>query len=569
MQVPYDRMCLKNYAEHFVESLFQTRSNEKGQITVFLSLLFLVLIGFSLYIVKGVENYSASYLAEDAVKSAGEDILANYDKELFVNYHIFFLDPREKSYMQTDGKEFIRQYFSDNAIPQVQCTSIEVIGEKTAVDESGLYLKHEIREWMKYREKEKAEQNIKNLLKSVIQNSEQKQQCAGEIKEAGNEEKVKATERNHNGEGTAEGNQSNQQEGETAGENQHTEGEEVTGGQVSTEVSDPKVEKERATWKDIKENLQLLVKTGALFYAAENPSGLSKQSISQDNLPSGNKGFSSSNKEEMGDKIKDFSFLDIKKIMSLFSEDISIDTGSSLWRKDYYMIPYIEDCFSCYGRDSENAAEKGSEKQKKDREGSKERALLYETEYLISGKSTDLENLKSVTNNILALRFVTNYIFAGKDAELCAEVNTMAAAVTGVMGMPQASKAVQVLIRTAISYGESLLELHTLLNGGKVPLVKNKDNWNLKLKTMVKQLKEKAAVKAGKQNVSYQDFLKVLLLMKGRSEVLCYRMMDIMQENTAYKEAGFLMENCLFSYKWKVGLSTGTIQMNLVKQNSY
>ena len=46
-------------------------------------------------------------------------------------------------------------------------------------------------------------------------------------------------------------------------------------------------------------------------------------------------------------------------------------------------------------------------------------------------------------------------------------------------------------------------------------------------------------------------------------------MMDIMQENIACKEAGFLMENCLFSYKWEGSLSFGTVKMKFEKQVSY
>lgn len=557
MRALYARACLKsptNYEAHLVESILQTRSNESGQITVFLSLLFLVLIGFSLCVVEGVEDYSVSYLAEDAVKSAGDDILANYDKELFKNYHIFFLDPREKNYILTDGKQSVRQYFFGNSIPQIQCTSMEIIEEKTVLDEEGLYLKHEIREWMKYREERKIEENVRKLLKSVVESSEERQQCANGVKEAEHAEKEETAKKSQN-------------EEETEPEEESRQGGEAD----TTEALDPEVQRERATWKEIKESLQLLIKTGALFYAAENPSALSKQSISSDNLPSKTKGFSSSQKTELGDKLKDFSFLDMKKVMRLFSEDISIDTGSSLWTKESYLLSYIEDNFSHYGRADKEKMGKSSEKQQKqnDKENSKVQALLYETEYLIGGKNSDLENLKNVTNSILALRFITNYIYTGKDAEISAEVNTMAAAVTGVMGMPQATKAVQVLIRTAISYGESLLELHTLLSGGKISLTKSKATWNLELKTMVKQLKEKATVKEGKQSVSYTDFLRMLLLMKRDSKRLCYRMMDIMQENTACTEEGFLMENCLFSYKWKVGLSAGKIQMNLIRQNSY
>ena len=67
----------------------------------------------------------------------------------------------------------------------------------------------------------------------------------------------------------------------------------------------------------------------------------------------------------------------------------------------------------------------------------------------------------------------------------------------------------------------------------------------------------------------YKDYLKVLLFMKGNSTILCYRMMDIMQENIACKEAGFLMENCLFSYKWEGSLSFGSVKMKFEKQVSY
>jgi len=198
-----------------------------------------------------------------------------------------------------------------------------------------------------------------------------------------------------------------------------------------------------------------------------------------------------------------------------------------------------------------------------------EQVLAYEKEYLIKGQPSDLDNLKRVANDILLLRFINNYIFTGRDAEIQSQVNLMASALTGVVGIPQTAKAVQMMLRAALSYGESLLELHTLFEGGEISLTKDRGNWNLELKTMVKQLKEKKAVKKGKHNISYKDYLKVLLFMKGNSTILCYRMMDIMQENIACKEAGFLMENCLFSYKWEGSLSFGSVKMKFEKQVSY
>lgn len=311
--------------------------------------------------------------------------------------------------------------------------------------------------------------------------------------------------------------------------------------------------KERSNWKEIKGTLQLLMRTGILFYAAEHPESLSRQSIPETNLPSKRvKGSSFDNEQRLLDKMDELSFSSLKGIKSLLSVDISMDGRGTLWTKDRYIISYIEDCFSFYG---------GSDK--------KDNALLYEVEYLISGKNSDIDNLKRVANYILLLRFINNYIFTGKDTQMKTHINTMASAITGVMGMPQTMKAVQVLIRMAISYGESLLELHTLFSGGEVPLIKDETTWNLTLKTMAEQLRNKQIVKKGKKNISYKDYLKLFLLTKGNSRTVCYRMMDIMQENIASKEPGFLMENCLFSYSWKGSLAAGGVKLNFVKQCSY
>ena len=113
-------------------------ADESDQISVFLSLLFLILLSFSLCIIEGVRNYGSSYLAETVIKSAGENVMANYDKELFNNYHIFFLDPRERAYILSDGRQYIEQSFSDEAFFSVGCRSLDITEEKTAVEENGL-----------------------------------------------------------------------------------------------------------------------------------------------------------------------------------------------------------------------------------------------------------------------------------------------------------------------------------------------------------------------------------------------------------------------------------------------
>lgn len=497
---------------------------EKGQITVFLSLLLIVLIGFSFVVVEGVSSYSASALGEDAVKNAGENILANYDRELFNKYHIFFLDPREKNYILSDGKAGVDQYFSGNSFFNVFCNSLEMTEEVSAVEEDGLYLKHEIREWMKYRQEEKMKDALKQLINNVKKNNADRKEYQNEVEEDT---------------GNIEQSEENKAEEDKAEE----------------ETVSQEAQKGRTTWKEIKEALQLLTKTGILFYVSDHPEQLSRKSIPEGNLPSRAK-----KREQEEHKVEEFLFSEsgLKGIKSMLSVDFSINTDSILWTKENYIVPYIEECFLDY-----------SEEGREEKNDVQEQVLAYEKEYLIKGQPSDLDNLKRVANDILLLRFINNYIFTGRDAEIQSQVNLMASALTGVVGIPQTAKAVQIMLRAALSYGESLLELHTLFEGGEISLTKDRGNWNLELKTMVKQLKEKKTVKKGRHNISYKDYLKVLLFMKGNSTILCYRMMDIMQENIACKEAGFLMENCLFSYKWKGSLSFGSVKMKFEKQVSY
>lgn len=497
---------------------------EKGQITVFLSLLLIVLIGFSFVVVEGVSSYSASALGEDAVKNAGENILANYDRELFNKYHIFFLDPREKNYILSDGKAGVDQYFSGNSFFNVFCNSLEMTEEVSAVEEDGLYLKYEIREWMKYRQEEKMKDALKQLINNVKKNNADRKEYQNEVEEDT---------------GNIEQSEENKAEEDKAEE----------------ETVSQEAQKGRTTWKEIKEALQLLTKTGILFYVSDHPEQLSRKSIPEGNLPSRAK-----KREQEEYKVEEFLFSEsgLKGIKSMLSVDFSINTDSILWTKENYIVPYIEECFLDY-----------SEEGREEKNDVQEQVLAYEKEYLIKGQPSDLDNLKRVANDILLLRFINNYIFTGRDAEIQSQVNLMASALTGVVGIPQTAKAVQIMLRAALSYGESLLELHTLFEGGEISLTKDRGNWNLELKTMVKQLKEKKTVKKGRHNISYKDYLKVLLFMKGNSTILCYRMMDIMQENIACKEAGFLMENCLFSYKWKGSLSFGSVKMKFEKQVSY
>ncbi|MCI6859007.1 MAG: DUF5702 domain-containing protein [Eubacterium sp.] len=482
---------------------------------MYLSLIFLVLLGFGLCILKGIQAYGTSSLGEDAMKNAGENILANYDKELFEQYHLFFLDPREKKYILSDGKNYMNHYFDSCRFYNAVCTALSLEGENRAVDKDGLYIKHQIREIMKYQEKEEVDEKIKTFVPDMIQGKKEVQE---DLRESGEEA------------------------GQNARDNTV-----IEGGSGEDQKQDGKTQKEQLRWRDIRETLQLVMKSGILFYVVDDPEKISGRTIAGRELPSD---LEKVNRKENG--INFSTLFNLKELHSLLSEETMFQKDGPLWKEDYCLLSYADQYFQNYGE------EKG-----------KEKVLLYEKEYLLCGKETDRENLKKTAEKLLLFRFIINYICASHSPQIREKADAVAVAAAGFMGVPQAVKPAQIIVLSTLSFGESLLEIHALLSGKAIPVLKDESTWNLSFETAVAQLRNKSEVKTGKWNGTYKDFIKILMLCEGESKGILYRMMDIMQENIALKEPDFLMGDALFSFRWKGVLSGAGININFSRKFSY
>lgn len=486
--------------------------NQRGQITVFLSLLFLVLLGVSLGILEGVRSYENSSLAEEALLDAGEEVLAYYDRSLFERYHLFFLDPRERNYLSADGKRYINQYFTGQSFYGFSCSDLDITEEKTAVDEKGLFLKHEIREWMKYQESAKLGNSLKQLIRAVSGMDNQAHTEAGKFQRI--EDKETSSQKMDS---ASEGNQRDSEK-------------DPEKDSVSPEISD------RMNWRQLKETLNQLLQSGVLFYAVDDPGTLSSSAISAENLPSKEQNSNHISLREWGEGL---SFVQLSEWRTLLeSAQDSIPKISDLTEKAY-LLEYLMDCFSYYEDESNQNNQ------------SRNTVLQYELEYLIGGKVSDQKNLRLVADRILMLRFLENYFYASRDAGIQIKAGSMATVLTGVMGFPQGQKAVSMLLTATLSYGESLLELHALFSGKSIAIWKDASTWNMTFENGGRLLQTRSDVKRGKYSADYETFLRLLLLLYSSEDELFYRMMDIMQLNVALDEPGFRMKDCLFSFRWK------------------
>lgn len=144
-------------------------------------------------------------------------------------------------------------------------------------------------------------------------------------------------------------------------------------------------------------------------------------------------------------------------------------------------------------------------------------ALAYQLEYLIAGKEYDVDNLRSIAARLCAIREAANVVYLYTDAEKSEEITTAATIACGVFLFPELIPAIETAIRFGWAYAESLYDVKTLLAGGKVPLIKDATSWHCGLMSALRG--EVGDGSEEGEGLSYQDYLRVLLMMTGTDTV--------------------------------------------------
>lgn len=237
------------------------------------------------------------------------------------------------------------------------------------------------------------------------------------------------------------------------------------------------------------ESITAIQKTGLLNIIVENPEQLSEKSIKKEELASIRK---------------------LKKGKGTFVQEETQNemTGKLLFER------YLQEHF-------------GDVTQAKE-----ERALDYELEYLIGGEESDQKNLEEVVKKILTIRFGVNYAYLLTDEAKKAEAEILALSLCTLLTVPGIAEVVKHAILLAWAYGEGIVDLRTLVAGGKVPVVKTKENWNLQLSSLLK-IKEQGVPHTGQEEqegIGYREYLKGLLILQKR-ETLSMRALDLIEKN--------------------------------------
>ena len=173
-------------------------------------------------------------------------------------------------------------------------------------------------------------------------------------------------------------------------------------------------------------------------------------------------------------------------------------------------------------------------------------ALKYQTEYILGGKTGDIENLKSVAGRLLLIREGVNIVHLVSDGTKRAQAAGLASAIASAFLIPPATGVIEAAILLCWAFGESILDVRELFDGGKVPLVKSAADWQLSLENLPELLNGLDSVRRGSEDgMSYEDYLQVLLLGVSREEKIT-RAMDMIE--LCVREKGrknFRMDSCI------------------------
>lgn len=154
-------------------------------------------------------------------------------------------------------------------------------------------------------------------------------------------------------------------------------------------------------------------------------------------------------------------------------------------------------------------------------------ALQYQIEYIINGKDNDIDNLKSVIYRISALREASNAAHIFTDEEKCMEAELVATLLASAVLLPEIAPILKTVILVGWSFAETTYDMKVLLAGGKVPLIKNSENWHFSLNNILKT-KELDDSEGWKEGLKYEDYLRILLTLT-KTETKTFRMLDVIE----------------------------------------
>ncbi|MBB5264881.1 hypothetical protein HNP82_002020 [Catenibacillus scindens] len=487
--------------------------------TVMFSMIFLTVLSLVLSALEAVRVSAVRMEAEIACAVACEAFLSQYQPQVQARYGLYLVD--------RDGLDtlFLKQFIEDNCggedvgkssssagwfSPQLEAVAID--GEISLAYEDFRYLEKQISDYMTISQGAEYGQEILNRITgiSLTDVQEDQRQIASDMDQLGREaqiNKAKAEQEAKNADSEGNGLQDTSSQKEEI-----------------IEVEDPRENISNM----LKYPILNLVMGGNVSSAVLDTSELS-QITPAENDEGQIRGFMEY--RDVADQMENSSGNLISSIKSV-SQEFLVDCYILHAFKNVSVPDKVSGiCFDSSGEERQN----------------QERvcltgvsALEYEVEYIICGKASDGGNLQNIVNRISLIRMVMNMAYLMQSPAKSAAAHGAAAALSTAVMMPFLEQLIYMLILAAWAYGEALIDCRSLLEGKKVPFMKNDATWTLSLNQLShigsSQLSGYAGENGEEKGLSYEDYLRLFLL--GVSKEKKYiRLMNLIEANT-HLEAG-------------------------------
>ena len=511
----------------------------KGSITIFLSLALLFVIALIGSLLESARVTVAGEVALDNSYLAEQNILAEYQRELWNDYHVFFVDVSLLN--GEEGAVKLANSYMDKMMPGGKgdylgtTASFTSLSFKENMTENGCYFfAKQAAAYMKYGAAAgvgKKLINNANLIKTAEDGTDTlrkglkiKVEAEKKLIELEREKKKLEEKANDIKKGAKDIKEIIGTEVQAQSKSGLLGLEEAERSESSNQIHTKMVEKPKAMAKKIEVQKSEVQKSEVQddtpkYTEKEVADAKKKYKESQKNLDDatgdGSAGgtlgfFISGDKKVSKRKISDTSWSDVK----------TEKEGKTDLVEKGFLILYAKAHFK-------NFLSKAKEDDKKE-------ALRYGLEYLIAGKESDEANLSSVANRIFGLRTIVWYGYFLTRKDKMAEAEAIAAAIASVLALPAAIEIIKYGIVMGWSMDEARKEVKSLLKGEDIPLLPGKSE-GVKLK--------------------YQSFLDSFLVIA--SGKLPIRMVKLIEQNIKLRYyQGFRADSMFAGVSGEVSVKT-------------
>lgn len=460
---------------------FKIKSYAPGYLTIYLSLILTVLVSLCLTLILGVRENTRRMQIECVTDIGMNNILAEYHRELFNQYNLFFIDTSYgsevanyeetathlKHYVQMnlEGDDILLSSLLYRELLKLKVSKVGILDVSVASDDEGAVLRRQAVEVMKQKNGVTYIQEIQSWYTTVQTYKLTQRDVFQEQKRA------RAELESWNG----------------------------------TTVMDKGIEKE--VHLEIPGNkITSIWEAGVLSLVVDDVTGLSNQTVN---------------------------------LSSYISERVTLSgTGVSesvIFEDNWVDQLLFHEYILCYT---------GRYDQQKDHS-----LLKYQTEYILSGKSNDLQNLQSIVYKLLALRAAANMVYLTNDDEKMKLTELTAQLLSSLILLPQIAPLFQTVLVLTWAMAESLYDVSQLFHGNRIPLMKTKDSWHYSIDEIL-GLSGIVIHKNTESGLCYSDYLRILLFSQ-KKETTTVRLMDIMEMDIRQTKGNsfFRMDGCIDSIR--------------------